>query len=73
MPRTARESWRSATSGATAPCGTGRLEPQARCLIEDIDGGEPRELSGRELLESGLKVTAANPQTALLLTCRRQP
>ncbi len=41
--------------------------------IEDIDGGEPRELSGRELLESGLQVTAADPQTALLLTYRRQP
>ena len=49
------------------------LQPQARYRIEDIDGGEPRELSGRELLEGGLKVTAAAPQTALLLTYRRQP
>ena len=49
------------------------LQADSRYRVEDIDGGEPREVQGRELLETGLKVTAANPQTALIFTYRRQP
>jgi alpha-galactosidase len=49
------------------------LEPRARYLVENIDGGQPREMSGRDLLETGLKVTAPDPQTALLFTYRRLP
>jgi len=49
------------------------LQAETRYRVEDIDGGEPREVQGRELLETGLKVTAASPQTALIFTYRRQP
>jgi len=49
------------------------LQAEARYRVEDIDGGEPREVPGRELLETGLEVTAANPQTTLIFTYRRQP
>ncbi len=49
------------------------LDPEARYVFQDIDGAEPRAIKGQELLETGLKVTAANPQTALLFTYRRQP
>jgi len=49
------------------------LDPEAKYAVKDIDGGEPREMQGRELLETGLKVAAAKPQTALIFTYRRQP
>jgi len=49
------------------------LQATARYRVEDIDGGEPRDVLGRELLETGLEVTAAKPQMALLFIYRRQP
>jgi alpha-galactosidase len=49
------------------------LEPQARYLLQDIDRGDPREVQGQELLETGLRVTAVAPQTALIFTYHRQP
>lgn len=49
------------------------LQAKARYRVEAIDGGEPRDVLGRELLETGLKVTAAKPQMALLFIYRRQP
>ena len=48
------------------------LQADTRYRVEDIDGGEHRAVKGRELLETGLKVTAADPQTALIFTYRRQ-
>jgi alpha-galactosidase len=51
----------------------GGLDPGARYVVQDIDGGERREAPGRELLETGLEVTAENPQTALLFTYQRKP
>ncbi len=49
------------------------LDPQARYTLTDMDGGQPRTLAGRELLDSGLKLDAERPQTALLFTYQRQP
>ncbi len=49
----------------------GGLDPEARYVVKDIDGGEGREAKGRELLTTGLEVTAENPRTALLFTYRR--
>ncbi len=49
------------------------LDARARYRVEDLDGGDAREITGQELLERGLSVTAAKPQTALLFTYRRQP
>ena len=54
--------------------GQGRgLQAEARYRVEEIDGGEPRLVQGRELLETGLRVTAAKPQAALIFIYRRQP
>ena len=49
------------------------LVADARYLIENIDGGPAREMKGRELLETGLTVSAADPQTALIYTYHRKP
>jgi hypothetical protein len=49
----------------------GGLEPDARYVVQDIDGGEGREAPGRELA-AGLEVKAADPHTALLFTYRRK-
>ncbi len=49
------------------------LQPRANYRLQDIDEGLPRQVEGRELLETGLKVTAPEPQTALIFTYRRQP
>ncbi len=49
------------------------LDPAARYVIRDLDGAPAREILGRDLLQSGLNVTAATPQTALLLSYQRQP
>jgi alpha-galactosidase len=48
------------------------LQPETRYLVQDIDGGEPRAALGRDLLEDGLEVTAADPQTALIFTYHPQ-
>jgi hypothetical protein len=62
--------WASLAVLALAPSWLRSAE--TRPWVEDNDGGEPREVQGRELLETGLEVAAANPQTALIFTYRRQ-
>ncbi|MHB1035151.1 MAG: hypothetical protein ACYC35_25380 [Pirellulales bacterium] len=44
----------------------------ARVTLLLIAGGPSRETLGRELLETGLEVAAAEPQTALIFSYRRQ-
>ncbi|MBN1421182.1 MAG: alpha-galactosidase [Planctomycetes bacterium] len=47
------------------------LDPGALYELVDLDGEDPRRVSGRELMETGLTVTAKQPRSALTITYRR--
>jgi len=47
------------------------LEPGALYEPRDLDGGAPRQVQGRELLETGLKATAAKRAAAMVFKYRR--
>jgi len=47
------------------------LEPDARYTLTDLDAGRPRQLSGRELAEKGLLVTAANRPSAVVILYKK--
>ena len=49
------------------------LDPQARYSIRSLDEEADREVSGRELLQDGLLVTAAKQPCALVFIYKRLP
>ncbi|MGB9623488.1 MAG: GH36 C-terminal domain-containing protein, partial [Phycisphaerae bacterium] len=49
------------------------LAPDARYTVTDLDAGEPKEMSGRELLDPGLPVAAPQRPAARVITYRRAP
>ncbi|HOW69448.1 MAG TPA: alpha-galactosidase [Phycisphaerae bacterium] len=49
------------------------LDPQGRYLLTNFDGGEPQQMPGKDLLETGLKVTASAQPAALIYSYQRQP
>jgi alpha-galactosidase len=51
----------------------GGLDPDAKYVLTDLDTNQPREITGRELLERGLLVGAAQKPSAVVITYRRMP
>ena len=56
---------------------TGRAEARGldlNCMYEviDLDRGQPRQFSGKELLEKGLPVTISNQPGAVAITYRKK-
>jgi alpha-galactosidase len=47
------------------------LDAAARYRVTDVDSGSPAELSGRDLMETGLQVTIAKRPGAAVLTYQR--
>jgi hypothetical protein len=44
------------------------LEPDANYEVTNLDGGEPRQLSGHELMEKGLVINIADKPAAAVVT-----
>ena len=49
------------------------LDPNARYELKSFDGGDPLQMTGKELLETGLKFTASAQPAALIYSYQRQP
>jgi len=49
------------------------LDADARYTVTDLDANEPKEMSGRELLDPGLPVAAPQRPAARVITYRRLP
>ena len=47
------------------------LDPDARYVITNLDSGEARTLTGRELVEKGLSVSISNPAGDIVITYAR--
>jgi alpha-galactosidase len=48
-----------------------QLDVDATCLLKDMDGGPTRQISGRDLMERGLRVELAETRSAALVTYRK--
>ncbi|MGE5612417.1 MAG: NPCBM/NEW2 domain-containing protein [Bacillota bacterium] len=49
------------------------VDPNAQYEVRDLDRDQPRQFSGRELLEQGLTITASEKPAAVILTYRKLP
>ncbi|HZT43043.1 MAG TPA: alpha-galactosidase [Chthonomonadaceae bacterium] len=47
------------------------LDPQARYTVQNVDGSNQQQRSGRELMEAGLPITIQEPPGAAVITYRR--
>jgi alpha-galactosidase len=47
------------------------LDPAAEYVVADLDGGQPRQVAGRALLEQGLPVAIGERPKAVVITYRR--
>jgi len=47
------------------------LEPEARYVVSDSDGDQPRQMNGRELMEHGLLISLPEKPGAALITYKK--
>jgi alpha-galactosidase len=62
---------RAGSTEETARLRLGGLDPHAKYAVTDLDSGAVTQTSGKELLETGLKITLADRPGSAILTYRR--
>jgi len=62
---------RSEASEETAVFKLAGLDPEATYVVTDVDAKQPRQITGRELLEKGLTITLITPSSAAVITYRK--
>jgi alpha-galactosidase len=49
------------------------LDPDAKYAVTDLDSNQPREMTGRELMDTGLLVTLPNKPAASVIIYHKAP